>query len=102
MDISFRWAGMGLLLAAVAPFGCAHDARRDGPGARPAAGQTAVSSAASGEQLWAQTCARCHHARSAKQYSDQQWQIIVHHMRLRADLTGQEQRQITRFLQSGE
>jgi hypothetical protein len=33
-------------------------------------------------------------------YSDAQWETIVHHMRLRANLTGQEARKITEFLKS--
>lgn len=54
-----------------------------------------------GTQLWAQNCTRCHNARPSNQYSSQQWELIVHHMRLRANLTGVEQRKITEFLQSG-
>jgi hypothetical protein len=33
-------------------------------------------------------------------YSDAQWDVIVHHMRLRANITGQEQRAIVQFLKS--
>lgn len=49
-------------------------------------------------RLWAQTCTRCHNARPAKSYSDAQWDVIVHHMRIRANLTGEEARLITQFL----
>jgi len=58
------------------------------------------ASARSGAQLWSDNCARCHNARPPQSYSDAQWQAVVHHMRLRADLTGQEQRKITEFLEA--
>jgi hypothetical protein len=35
-------------------------------------------------------------------YSDAQWDVIVHHMRLRANITGQEQRAIVTFLKSAK
>jgi hypothetical protein len=35
-------------------------------------------------------------------YSDAQWDVIVHHMRLRANITGQEQRAILEFLKSAK
>jgi hypothetical protein len=54
----------------------------------------------SGVQLWSENCARCHNMRPPDSFSDQQWAIIVHHMRLRANLTGEEQREITKFLQA--
>ncbi|CAN5565971.1 hypothetical protein BH10PLA1_BH10PLA1_02020 [soil metagenome] len=53
-----------------------------------------------GAQLWAENCTRCHNAPSPERFSDAQWAVIVHHMRLRADLTGDEQRKITEFLQA--
>ena len=58
------------------------------------------ASARTGAQLWSDNCARCHNARPPQSFSDAQWQAVVHHMRLRADLTGQEQRKITEFLQA--
>jgi hypothetical protein len=53
-----------------------------------------------GSELWAENCTRCHNARPPQYYSDVQWDIIVHHMRLRADLTGQEARAIAEFLKA--
>jgi len=52
----------------------------------------------SGSQLWSENCTRCHNIRPPQYYSDAQWDMIVHHMRLRANLTGDEQRKITEFL----
>ena len=53
-----------------------------------------------GSQLWAENCTRCHNVRPPDYYSDAQWDTIVHHMRLRAGLTGQESRKIAEFLKA--
>lgn len=53
-----------------------------------------------GEELWSNNCMRCHNIRPPTMYSDAQWDVIVHHMRLRANITGQEQRAIVEFLKS--
>jgi len=67
----------------------------------PLLADAAAADKKTGTQLWADNCTRCHNARPSTQYSAQQWDLIVHHMRLRANLTGEEQRTITEFLQSG-
>jgi hypothetical protein len=54
----------------------------------------------SGEELWTNNCMRCHNIRPPTMYSNAQWDVIVHHMRLRANITGQEQRAIVEFLKS--
>jgi hypothetical protein len=59
-----------------------------------------ASTSESGAQLWAANCARCHNVRAPQSFSDAQWEAVVMHMRLRADLTGPEQRKITEFLQA--
>jgi len=53
-----------------------------------------------GSELWAENCMRCHNARPPQYYSDATWDIIVHHMRLRANLTGEEARAIAEFLKA--
>jgi hypothetical protein len=53
-------------------------------------------------RLWTQTCAQCHNMRPVKAYSAAEWGVIVHHMRVRANLTGQEARAIAAFLQSSD
>ena len=55
-----------------------------------------------GEELWSNNCMRCHNIRPATMYGDAQWDVIVHHMRLRANITGQEQRAIVEFLKSSK
>jgi len=56
----------------------------------------------SGEELWSNNCLRCHNIRPPTMYGDAQWDVIVHHMRLRANITGQEQRAIVEFLKSAK
>ena len=55
-----------------------------------------------GEQLWSNNCVRCHNIRPPTMYGNAQWDVIVHHMRLRANITGQEQRAIVEFLKSSK
>jgi hypothetical protein len=64
--------------------------------ASPLAPQTAKA----GSELWADNCTRCHNVRPPDYYSDAQGDVIVHHMRLRANLTGQEARAIAQFLKA--
>ena len=53
-----------------------------------------------GAQLWAQNCNRCHNYRAPASLSDQQWKIVLHHMRVRANLTSKEHQAILQFLQA--
>lgn len=53
-----------------------------------------------GPQLWAQNCMRCHNFRSPKSLSDREWDIAIHHMRVRANLTAEESEAILIFLKS--
>ena len=53
-----------------------------------------------GAQLWAQNCNRCHNYRAPASLSDQQWKIVLHHMRVRANLTAREHQAILQFLQA--
>jgi hypothetical protein len=55
-----------------------------------------------GEELWSNNCLRCHNIRPSTMYGNAQWDVIVHHMRLRANITGQEQRAIVEFLKSAK
>jgi hypothetical protein len=53
-----------------------------------------------GSKLWQQNCARCHNLRRPENYTDRQWEIVVHHMRLRAGLTGEETAVLAGFLKA--
>src|SRR5262245_17531146 len=55
-----------------------------------------------GEELWSNNCGRCHNIQPPTRYNNAQWDVIVHHMRLRANITGQEQRAIVEFLKSAK
>jgi hypothetical protein len=66
------------------------------------AGGTAPSaSEKSGAQLWAENCIRCHNIRSPSNYSPAQWEVVMMHMRVRANLTPEEHKKILEFLKSG-
>ncbi len=56
--------------------------------------------AKSGSQLWAQSCLHCHSSRSPAAYSDGEWDVVMLHMRVRGNLTGEEHRKIVEFLKA--
>ncbi len=58
-----------------------------------------VAAYARGAKAWSENCFRCHNAREPKEFRDDQWPVIMQHMRIRAGLTGQETRDILKFLQ---
>lgn len=53
---------------------------------------------ASGAQLWAQKCQSCHNAPPPSAMSTEQWDVIIYHMRVKANLTNQEAKKIVAFL----
>ena len=62
-------------------------------------GKTDPAAFGRGAKYWADNCNRCHNYRDAKDFDDRAWKIIMSHMRIRAGLTGQETRDILKFLQ---
>lgn len=70
------------------------------PAKSEAVAKKTASSGKTGAQLWAENCDRCHNYRSPSEFSASEWPIIVHQMSIRAPLTGEQQRKITKFLQS--
>ena len=54
---------------------------------------------ARGARAWAEQCARCHNMRDPRELRDDQWRAVVTHMRVRTGLTGEQARDILRFLQ---
>jgi len=62
-------------------------------------GKTDAATFARGAKSWADNCDRCHNMRDPKDFDDRAWKIIMSHMRIRAGLTGQEARDILKFLQ---
>jgi hypothetical protein len=55
----------------------------------------------SGAELWAANCIRCHNIRSPSSYSPAQWDVVMMHMRVRANLTPEEHKKILEFLKAG-
>lgn len=52
-----------------------------------------------GAMAWANNCSRCHAMRDPKDLTDEQWKIVVAHMRLRAGIDGAQADDIRVFLQ---
>jgi nitrate/TMAO reductase-like tetraheme cytochrome c subunit len=47
-----------------------------------------------GFKLWIQNCGRCHNYRGLNEFNDSQWEIIIKHMRVTANIQGKESRAI--------
>lgn len=65
----------------------------------PATAQTSET-VTRGAQLWNTTCSRCHNRRVPTERTDRQWDVIVSHMRTRANLTKSEVEAISAFLKT--
>ena len=77
--------------------GCASNTKTEGV----AGGTPPSATEKSGAQLWAENCIRCHNIRSPSNYSPAQWEVVMMHMRIRANLTPEEHKKILQFLKSG-
>lgn len=53
---------------------------------------------AEGGRIWANTCDRCHNLRPPRQFTAEEWPVIVTHMRTRADLTRREAEAVAAYL----
>ena len=62
-------------------------------------GKPSFSSEKTGAQLWGDNCVRCHNAPSPSAFSDVQWETITMHMRVRANLSGEDIKKMVEFLQ---
>jgi len=51
-------------------------------------------------QIWQMNCARCHQLVSPDVYNDAQWDLVAMHMRVRAQLTPDEEKAIKEFLKA--
>ncbi|MFZ5496535.1 MAG: hypothetical protein ACOZE5_14520 [Verrucomicrobiota bacterium] len=90
--------GLGAIVMLVA--GC------QAPGGHSAHASGAMNVASAGKsgkggaQLWAENCLACHNVRSPSQYSDADWDVVMQHMRVRANLSAADTDTITKFLRS--
>jgi cytochrome c5 len=97
-------AGAALLSGCQSDNKSANTAAAGAPTTRPddpLAGVFGPAPVKTGTQLWSENCTRCHNARPPTTYSGAQWTLVMHHMRSRANLTGEEERKILAFLQAG-
>lgn len=54
----------------------------------------------SGAELWGNNCIRCHQIPGGSEFSDQEWESIILHMRAIAKLTKKDAEAIKKFLQA--
>jgi len=52
-----------------------------------------------GQELYAINCNRCHTQRYPKEWTPAQWQTLMIHMRVRANLPADQSREILKYLQ---
>lgn len=55
---------------------------------------------ARGAQSWQENCSRCHNLRDPQELEDYEWDISVNHMRIRANIPGQNAEEIKAFLKA--
>ena len=55
---------------------------------------------AHGAEVYGYSCGRCHNARAAVERTDREWEAVIDHMRVRANLTGGEARAVTAFMRA--
>jgi mono/diheme cytochrome c family protein len=77
-----------------------HDGYEPARAPQESADRTGKKAPKSGSQLWASNCRRCHNLRAPDSLNDDEWEVVVNQMRVRAGLTAQEARRILEFLQS--
>lgn len=65
-----------------------------------AAQDTTANAIAEGARVYGATCGRCHNPRSPLERSDRDWVTIANHMRVRANLTGEQVRSVLAFLEA--
>ena len=51
-----------------------------------------------GAKIYNENCARCHNPRAVQEFSEEEWSVMVPHMRERAHLTGSESRALENFI----
>lgn len=90
----------GLLLAVSALIATGCKTADTHSGHQHAAATAPSDNGKGGSQLWGENCIRCHNVRSPSSYSDAEWEVAMHHMRIRANLTAEEHKRILEFLKS--
>lgn len=93
---------VGLMILGLSLYGCSPTAYQANLQAQKttskATPRVRALEAKTGVQLWGENCVRCHNAPPPAAFSDAEWEIITHHMRVRANLTEEEVQKIRAFL----
>ena len=55
-----------------------------------------------GADVLANNCTRCHNLREPAELSNNAWKLSIQHMRVKANLTGQETRDVLAFIQESK
>jgi len=61
---------------------------------------TAKPEPLSGTELWTMNCSRCHITRTPGEFTAAQWQTIMRHMRIRANLPAAQAREIQKYFEA--
>ena len=91
-------AGVVLLVAGIW-FPASRTFAAEGAGGVVPASETS-GQLARGAKAWSENCGQCHNYREPQELRDDQWHVVVAHMRVRANLTGEQARDILAFLSS--
>lgn len=65
----------------------------------PSVSNAQTGSLAEGARTYGRLCGSCHNARSPLERSDRDWVTVINHMRVRANMTGQQVRDVLAFVQ---
>lgn len=53
-----------------------------------------------GTQLWGENCSRCHNPPPPGEFNNSNWDIVGRHMRIRANITEDEEKKIIDYLKT--
>jgi hypothetical protein len=76
----------------------AEDAKTDSKGDAKPAEKPKVEKKLTGAELYAVNCNRCHPERYPTEFNSAQWQTIMLHMRVRANLPAAQAREILKYM----
>ena len=98
-----KWMHLLFAIAAIVTIAFAATAQTPAPPSKTKEDTTTSVKAEplSGAELWTLNCNRCHMARSPSEFTAAQWQTILMHMRVRANLPAAQARELQKFLQAG-
>jgi len=87
-----RWAGVGALVLALALALSTAVAEESGP--------TETQLFLRGAKLWGEYCGLCHNARSGSEFTRLEWDTLLLHMRVRANLPAKDAEAMRVYLRS--